>query len=222
MADDKYNLPLDNDFTKQLRKIAGDLWGKADTAVEAEPKPKKEKPKKVVVDQPPIGIHNLWKTADETIDWTDAMSHAMPSDGLTNPKAWRFFHEKAKDVLAGKTEAYSEVLKFSNPLGELVEFAEGISIRPASAERLECRFTAKEKYLEENPRKYCAAVSIRIARDLFACLPVEEVAVQVVSGEEEIMAVTYRREQLLHRNFNFLDPEVFAEECGAEYQLEDK
>ena len=219
MADEKNSLPLENEFTKQLRKIAGDLWGKTEPAVEAEPKPKKEKPKKVVVDQPVIGIHNLWKTADETIDWTDAMGHAMPTDGLTSPKTWRFFHEKAKDVLAGKLEAYSEVLKFSNPLGELIEFAEGISIRPESAERLECCFTAKEKYLKEEPRKYCAAVSIRIARDLFACLPVEEVTVHVLDGENEIMTVTYLREQLLHRNFSFLEPEAFAEECGAEYRL---
>ena len=220
MAEEKNSLPVESEFAKQLRKIAGDLWGKTEGApVAAEPKPKKEKPKKVVVDQPVIGIHNLWKTADETIDWTDALSHSLPSDGLADARLWRFFHEKAAAVLAGNLKAYAEVLKISNPLGELTEFADGITIQPAGADRLESSFTAKAEYLEGNPRQYCAAMSIRIARDLFACLPVEEVAVRALSDGKEIMAVTYRREQLLHRNFSFLDPEAFAGECGAEYNL---
>ncbi|MBQ3278536.1 MAG: hypothetical protein IJG94_05180 [Clostridia bacterium] len=220
MAENKNSLPVESEIAKQLRKIAGDLWGKTDTApVAAEPKPKKEKPKKVVVDQPVIGIGNLWKTADETIDWTDALSHSRPSDGLADARLWRFFHEKAAAVLAGDLKAYAEVLKISNPLGELTEFADDIRIQPVGAERLESRFTAKAEYLEKKPRAYCAAVSIRIARDLFACLPVEEVAVQALSDGKEIMNVTYRRDQLLHRNFSFLDPEAFAEECGAEYSI---
>ena len=32
MAENKNSLPVESEIAKQLRKIAGDLWGKTDTA----------------------------------------------------------------------------------------------------------------------------------------------------------------------------------------------
>ena len=222
MAEDTNKPILENDFTRQLRKIAGDLWGSTgkatgEDAVTAEPKPKKKAPARVVVEQPEIGIDNLWMTADESVDWTDALGHSMPSDGLTDPRMWRFYHEKAADVLAGNLKAYAEVLAKSNPLGELTSFADRIAIRPESPDRLVVTYACKEKELEKRPEKYPAAMSIRMARDLFSCLPVSEVTVNAVLKDQPVMTVTYRRDQLLHRNFTFLDPVAFAKECGAVY-----
>ena len=60
-------------------------------------------------------------------------------------------------------------------------------------------------------------MGLRIARDLLACLPVEEVS---VTGEDEgatVFNATYTRQQLLHRNFVFTDPVALAKECGAEF-----
>ena len=225
MAEDVNRTILDNDLTRQLRKIAGDLWGapgREDDAVTAEPKPKKKAPVRVVVEQPAIGIDNLWMTADESIDWTDALGHSRPSDGLTDPRLWQFYHEKAANVLAGDVKAYADVLAKSNPLGELTAFAERIAIRPENADRLTVQCKCKAKELEARPEKYPAAMSIRIARDLFSCLPVSEVAVNMALGNEPVMTVTYRRDQLLHRNFTFLDPVAFAAECGAVYAKDAK
>ena len=61
-------------------------------------------------------------------------------------------------------------------------------------------------------------MGLRIARDLLACLPVEEIA---VTGEDDgmvIFSATYTRQQLLHRNFVFTDPVALARECGAEFK----
>ena len=62
-----------SDLLKKMRAITADLWGETPD-VPAEPKPKAEKPARVVVKRPEIGIDNLWMTADETIDWTDALA----------------------------------------------------------------------------------------------------------------------------------------------------
>ena len=43
------------------------------------------------------GIQNIWKTADETIDWTDALAHSTPTDGLTGPRMWTFIHKNAQN-----------------------------------------------------------------------------------------------------------------------------
>ena len=123
------NRPADaSDLLKKMRAITADLWRESPD-VTAEPKPKAEKPARVVVKRPEIGIDNLWMTADETIDWTDALAHEFPADGLTSVRLWSFYHKQAEAVLSGDTKAYAEVLKKANPLGELTTFAEGISMR---------------------------------------------------------------------------------------------
>lgn len=206
------------ELLKRMKAIASDLWREpVDTEVSAEPKAPQERPAKVVVKQPDIRINNLWMTADETVDWTDAMAHDVPADGLTSPILWRFYHEKAEKVLSGDLKTYAEVLKKANPLGELTAFAGSISMRAPDPDRLEAQFVCHADYLESDGRKYLCAMGVRIARDLFAILPVSEVAVTATAGSRQAMQVTYRRQQLLHRNFSFLDPVAFTEESGAQF-----
>ena len=206
----------ESELLKRMRAIASDLWRES-PAVAAEPKPKAGKPERVVVKNPEIGIDNLWMTADETIDWTDALAHEYPADGLTNIRLWTFYHQQAEAVLQGDTKAYAEVLKKSNPLGELTAFAEGISMRAPASDRAEAQFNCREEHMGEDARKYLSAMGVRIARDLLACLPVDEVGVKAVHQGRTVMEVTFRREQMLHRNFSFLNPVKLAEECGAEF-----
>ena len=226
MAETQGTSFYDSEIARQLRKIAGDLWGSsavpegekapaADKGKKAEPEKKRESEKKA--GRPDITIRNLWKTADETIDWTDALSMDYSPDGLTSPGLWRFLHEKAEKVLAGDPAAYGEVLQTVKPLADLKNFAGEVRILPVSGDRLESSFEAGESLMKENGKLYLCAVSLRMARDLFACLPVSEVAVQALWKGQPVMNVTYRRESFLHRNFLFLDPVRFAEECGAAF-----
>ena len=213
------NPPMEeNELLKRLRAIGSDLWGELPN-VPAEPKPSAEKPARVVVKRPEIGIDNLWMTADETIDWTDALGHEYPADGLTSMRLWSFYHTQAEAVLSGDTKAYADVLKKANPLGELTPFAEGISMRPLNPGRVEAHFNCRAEYMQDNAKKYLSAMGIRIARDLLACLPVDEVGVIAVQGGKNVMEVTYRREMFLHRNFSFLDPVGLTGECGASFDL---
>ena len=213
------NRPADaNDLLKKMRAITADLWRESPD-VTAEPKPKAEKPARVVVRRPEIGIDNLWMTADETIDWTDALAHEFPADGLTSARLWSFYHKQAEAVLSGDTKAYAEVLKKANPLGELTTFAEGISMRAPDADRVEAQFNCRREHLEADGKKYLSAMGVRIARDLLACLPVSEVGVKALLDGRSAMEVTYRREDMMHRNFSFLDPVKLTEDCGAQFSI---
>ena len=218
MSEDINRLAETNELLKKMRAITADLWGESPD-VPAEPKPKAEKPARVVVKRPEIGIDNLWMTADETIDWTDALAHEYPTDGLTNIRLWSFYHKQAEAVLSGDTKAYAEVLKKANPLGELTTFAEGISMRAPDADRVEAQFNIRKEYLDAEGKRYLSAMGVRIARDLLACLPVSEVGVKAVQDGRTVMEVTYRREQLMHRNFSFLNPVKLTEECGAGFTV---
>ncbi len=166
----------------------------------------------------PADLRQLWKTADETIDWTDALTHSTPSDGLTGKRMWLFYHEQAAKVLAGDLKAYAEVLKTADPLGDLANWAVKMSVRTPGADRLEVDFICDPEQMEANAELYLAAMSLRAARDLMACLPVSEVAVTGKYKGKAVMRVTYPRQKLLHRNFAFLDPIALAKECGAVYE----
>ena len=222
MADETRDTMTPADASELLRRmkaIASDLWREPPEDVVPEPKRQEAKPAKVVVKRPKIGIDNLWMTADETIEWTDALAHDRPTDGLTPLSLWQFYHRNAEAVLSGDLSAYTEVLRKANPLGELTEYAHGISMRAPDPDRLEAMFTGRDEHMEENAKQYLSAMGVRIARDLLACLPVSEVHVTASWQGKTVMDALYRREQLLHRNFSFLDPVKLTEECGAEFAL---
>ena len=227
MAD---NLSINQaELLKKLKAISGDLWGMtgptagnpADGAQPAVEKPEEKakpgvkKPAVVPGKKDPDNLDTLWFKIDETIDWTDALAHATPSDGLTPQGLWEFYRSQAAKVLRGDLGAYREVLKRTNPLGELTNYADGLSMRVPDADRAEGTFTCNHALLEKKGKAYLSAMGVRIARDLMACLPVIEAGVTAYDQGEEVMQVTYSREQLMHKNLQFSDPVTVTEACGA-------
>lgn len=221
MADEQNLNQKQLDLLKKLAAIGSDLWGGMPSAAyekEETPDKLKESAPEQPAQKKDNGISSLWKTADESVDWTDALAHDTPRDGLTGRRLWSFYHKMAEKVLAGDLEAYTEVLKASNPLGELTGYAERINMRAPSADRLESTFICRDEMMKENRKLYLAAMGLRIARDLLACLPVNEVSVTAEQDGKMVFSATYPRQQLLHRNFAFIDPIKLAEECGAGFE----
>lgn len=212
----------ENEFAKVLQHIGADLW--SGTPALAGMPDMKKKPKQTArsasgstptAKRKPTGIDTLWKTADETVDWTDALSHEAPSDGLTPQRIWSFYHRMAEKVLQGDIEAYAEVLTTANPLGDLAEYTDGIRLRVPDADRVEAIFETPETVLDQDQRFFLSSLSLRIARDLLACLPVCEVGVTARRGGETLLEVTYPRDKLRKLNFAFLDPIQLTGECGG-------
>ena len=227
MSEEQGSFMDQKDLMKRMKAIASDLWGSVvsdedppdEPAEESAPESSSQEPRgHEPGPQRKLSIRSLWKTADETIDWTDALSHSTPTDGLTGARMWTFYHKHAERVLAGDLDAYTEVLQKANPLGELTDYAESITMQAPSPDRLESRFICNKELLEEDRELYLAAMGLRIARDLLACLPVEEVTVTGESEGRTVFTVTFTRMQLLHRNFTFVDPVELSRECGAEFR----
>lgn len=162
-----------------------------------------------------VTLDNLWMVADETIDWTDALLWDCPRDGLTGQRLWDFYHRMARKVLAGDTSAYAEVLTTLNPLGDLTDYVSGMILRTPGPDRLECEFECQPEDLESHGRNYLGALSLRIARDLLAVLPVSEIGVIGRRDGKEMISVTFRRDQLLKQKMAFLKPAEFVEACGG-------
>jgi len=205
---------------RSLKNIGIDLWGVQD-AGSAEPADgKTEKAENAApVEEKKVGIDNLWMTADESVDWTEALAYDRPRDGLTTQKDWDFYHRMARKVLDGEIPAYVEVLETMNPLGDLAEYTDGMILRTPSADLIECVFQCKNEYMNAGAEKYLSALGLRAARDLMAILPVTEVRVTGRQGESDKMDVVFPREKMSGRNMCFVDPASFVTECGGEISI---
>ena len=98
-----------SELLRRMKAIASDLWREPPEDVVPEPKKQEAKPAKVVVKKPKIGIENLWMTADETIEWTDALGHDYPPDGLTSMRLRDFYHKQAEAVQIGRASCRERV-----------------------------------------------------------------------------------------------------------------
>ena len=212
--------PLESDIEKAWRQ---ELAGKSGTAERLQAAKRKETAaparEDAVPRRPKVTLENLWITADESVDWTEALLRDTPQDGLTGQKRWSFYHRMAPRVLNGDVDAYGEVLTTVNPLGDLAEYVAGMILRTPGPDRLECVFECQRDDLAKSGRDYLGALSLRIARDLLAVLPVSEVGITGNLDGSEKIRVDFRREQLLKKKMAFLSPSDFAEECGGRITL---
>lgn len=175
-------------------------------AVPAEPKPSFP------------SFESFWRTADETVDWTDALAHAHANDGLTSEHLWAFFHEHAEAVLNGDVAAYLEVLRVANPLGDLTPYGRTFSVRAESADRLNVSFEALPAYLEQSSaevQRYLSGMALRCARDLLALLPVCEVRVEARVKGRPALVVPIDRRELQREKFTITDPVQLVKTCGG-------
>ena len=197
---------------RSLAQVAEDLWGTPAVAVPSKALADTDTPETV---HSPVfpSFDQLWKTADETVDWTDALVNAQCPDGMTSPQLWTFFHEHAQAVLAGDTEAYLQVMDRADPLGDLQPFARSIEATADSSDLLSATFQVLPSYLdgaEEAKERYLCGMSLRIARDLLALLPVSAVKVKAMQEDKLLLSVTFPRSELQKVHFSFIDPVAFV------------
>lgn len=162
-------------------------------------------------------FRDLWKTADETIDWTEALASPTPTDGLTDPQKWALYHQQAASVLHGDTAAYLTVLKTANPMADLMPYVTALDVATASADELRAVFTARADLLENEPQQYLSGMALRIARDLFAVLPVSAVTVVGQQEDAPLLTVRFERQELNKVRFAFIDPLAFVRDCGGKF-----
>lgn len=200
-----------------MADIVDDLWGEGPASQAAGQA--SVAPRPAAAPQPEFPpFTQLWKVADETVDWTDALSRETPPDGLTDPASWALYHRYAQQVLDGDTDAYLAVIEAMQPLGDLGAYAASFDIAAPSADALTASFQALPLYLdkpEAEARRYMAGMAVRVARDLFALLPVTRVDVAVMRGDKTLLTVDFDKAEMMKVRFAFIDPVAFAVACGG-------
>ena len=161
-------------------------------------------------------FRNLWKTADETIDWTDILVSPTPTDGLTPPDKWAVYHQHAEGVLKGDIAAYLAVLQYENPMADLTPYVSALDVTTVNADTLCASFAVRADLMQKDANTYLCGMALRIARDLFAALPVLTVEVKATQGENALLTASFIRAQMNKVRFAFIDPVAFVKECAKE------
>ena len=160
-------------------------------------------------------FRDLWKTADETIDWTDILVSPTPTDGLTPPDKWAVYHQHAKGVLQGDIAAYLAVLQAENPMADLMPYVAALDVTTVDADRLRVIFAPRADLIATNGNAYLCGMALRIARDLFAALPVLTVEVNAMQENNTLLTVSFTRAQMNKVRFAFIDPVEFVKVNGG-------
>lgn len=210
-----------------MADIAQDLWASVPETVPAEKPttvrdeptapdaPNAEKsadsaPKATYADEKSLPFTELWKVADEPIDWTEVLSSPIPTDGLVSAEKWAIYRQYADKVLSGDTAAYLDVLKAVDPMGDLVPYTSSLSVATRDADVMLATFAVRDDLLDSDGEHYLCGLSLRIARDLFATLPVTHVIVTATQKEQTIRSVDFPRSAMQNARFQFVDPVAFV------------
>ena len=224
MEEKNYTNPLDG-----LYEIVGDLWNKQklqDAAAEAAKKAGVPAPAQAPAaaqgePEPALpSFDQIWKTADETIDWTDILAGRNTMGLDPNGRRWLFLRSKAQSVLEGSLADYGSVLREVRPLDDMKRYARHIRVRAVSADEVQVSFEALKSDAESNGaayKLYLCGIALRCARDLFAVLPVSSVHVSARDGDKEVLSVTFSRQDMRKTLFSFVDPVDFVSGLGATF-----
>ena len=172
-------------------------------------------------------IKSVHRECCEDIDWSRAKDKAL-----------------AARVLDGDIDAYYEVIAEADPFEDLVEYGSGFEFGTDDPSMMEVEFCVKsdevvpkttlsllksgklsEKEMSKSAyydltQDYVCSCAVRLAREIFAVLPVGGVTVHAVdkvlntaTGSDEevtILSVMFEREKFERANFDRIDPSDFV------------
>ena len=161
------------------------------------------------------GIH---RDADAPVDWIRLFRSPEPPSGAYDPELWAYYHRLAPRVLEGDIDAYLTVIRDAAPLDDLLAYGGEFQFGTDDPSRMEVEFVVneealKDQRLEKNVlqyfdllQDYVCSVTIRMARDLFALLPVSDVAVHAVLGGQTVLSACFDKETMDRIPFGAADP----------------
>lgn len=163
-------------------------------------------------------LKSIHKTCDDTIDWTEVLVSPNAPDETYNQEMWNYYHDMAPKVLSGDIDAYLQLIYEVNPLDDLLEYGGNYEFGTDNPQKIEVEFTVDDKTLasakaslkateyESFVRDFVASVCIRIARDMFALLPVNNTIVHAIVGGKRMLSADFDRKTLSKIKFDYSDP----------------
>ena len=163
-------------------------------------------------------LKSIHKTADDTIDWTEILVSPSVPDNSYNQQMWSYYYSVAPDVLRGDIDTYLKLIYEVNPLDDLLDYGTNFEFGTDDSDVIEVEFTVNSEVLSQAQhimrkadyndllQDFICSLSIRIARDMFALLPINHTIVHTVMNNQTILSVDFDKCSLSKVKFGFIDP----------------
>ncbi len=163
-------------------------------------------------------LKSIHKTADDTIDWKAVAASAKAPDASYSQMMWAYYHSVATDELKGDIDTYLQLIYEVNPLDDLLGYGSNFEFGTDNPRRMEVEFTVNRELLSHASQTmssfeyndllqdFVCSLSIRVARDMFALLPVQNVIVHAVLDGNTVLSVKFDRDNLAKVKFGMIDP----------------
>lgn len=157
----------------------------------------------------PQDIHSLYALSDDPVEWTELIAGATAEDLFMDFDKFKICRSIAKDILSGNIDAYLDIIEKIRPIDDLLLYCGDFEFRTDSASYMEVEFCAKPEIVLTNGmndnllQEFLGAVSIRVARNLIALLPISKVLLHVTIHERTVLSIIFERNILLSINYKF-------------------
>ena len=155
-------------------------------------------------------IESIYRVADEPVDWEDILlDESLPAND--------YFKTHANGILNGDIDTYYEVINDVNPLDDLMSYGSEFECGTDDPRMIAIHFHVNSGKVLGDAKKlpkteyndlwqdYVCACTLRIARDMFALLPVRHIVVDARDWLKEILSVDFTRREFEQLDFDDLD-----------------
>ena len=211
--------------------------------VKGQPGPREREAQKALDEYKPGLAGKLFGDGKAKEKLTTALEDAKKLDAQEFAD-WQASYKFAQRIIDGDIDAYLEAIQEANPFEDLVEYGSGFEFGTDDPSVMEIEFTVKseevvpkttvtvlksgklsEKELTKTAyydltQDYVCSCAVRLAREIFAVLPVGGVIVHAVDNildtatgndtEATILSVLFEREKFEQANFDRIDPSDFV------------
>lgn len=176
-------------------------------------------------------IHNA---SDAAIDWKKVSASDTPPDDTYDVRTWAYLHVIAPKVMGGDIDTYLQLISEFNPLDDLLGYGDNFEFGTDNPDVIEVEFVINGDALTEagtslSAREYnlllqdfVCSMALRIARDMFALLPIKDTIVHVVLGGATIFSADFDRANLSRINFAYIDPSNTATKFRNNMKFDEK
>ena len=152
-------------------------------------------------------IKRIYLYEDAPVDWTELIAGATADDLLMDQTVHTYCAQMAPRILSGDIDAYLEVIERMRPVDDLALYSGDFEFGTDKPSYIEVEFAVSpERVLQDDAsdallEEFISGVAVRVARDLFALLPVVKVLVHVEIKGSTVLSVAFSKNQLCNTNF---------------------
>lgn len=147
-------------------------------------------------------LYEIYGRTDPEILWNDILLGNSAEDLQMDFDTWSYCREIADRIVKGDIDTYLEAISELAPIDDLLWYGSDFEFGTDNPNYIEIEFIVYPNELLENGEKdnllpeYIEAVSMRVARDMLALLPVNRVVIHVTNNSRDLFSGIFERKVL--------------------------